>query len=119
MLYNPKKMQDHQQSQTIPVIEMEESSNMSGYKRDWKGNEKRRDGPKPPPKQNLAQNQYTPMFQTIRAELDEHHDRRERIVKISRDITALSKKMYGSPLIPSLPDYVLTIFTVSSPSNGN
>ncbi|KAK4162333.1 putative translin-associated protein X [Cladorrhinum sp. PSN259] len=66
---------------------------MSGYKRDWKGNEKRpRDGPKPAPK-NVVQNQYTPMFDTIRAELDEHHDRRERIVKISRDVTALSKKI--------------------------
>ena len=32
------------------------------------------------------------MFQTFRSELDEHHDRRERIIKASRDITALSKK---------------------------
>lgn len=35
---------------------------------------------------------FMPMFQTFRAELDEHHDRRERIIKVSRDITALSKK---------------------------
>lgn len=34
------------------------------------------------------------IFGTFRDELDEHHDRRERIVKTSRDITALSKKMY-------------------------
>jgi hypothetical protein len=33
------------------------------------------------------------MFEYFRAELDEHHDRRERIVKASRDITAASKKM--------------------------
>ena len=33
------------------------------------------------------------MFTDYRTELDEHHDRRERIVKASRDITALSKKM--------------------------
>jgi predicted translin family RNA/ssDNA-binding protein len=33
------------------------------------------------------------MFEQLRNELDEHHDRRERIVKASRDITALSKKM--------------------------
>lgn len=33
------------------------------------------------------------IFTAFRAELDEHHDRRERIVKASRDITALSKKM--------------------------
>jgi hypothetical protein len=36
------------------------------------------------------------MFENFRSELDEHHDRRERIIKASRDITALSKKMYGS-----------------------
>jgi hypothetical protein len=36
---------------------------------------------------------YLPMFETFRAELDEHHDRRERIIKASRDVTGLSKKM--------------------------
>lgn len=36
---------------------------------------------------------FMPMFEAFRYELDEHHDRRERIVKASRDITALSKKM--------------------------
>ena len=36
---------------------------------------------------------FQPMFEQFRAELDEHHDRRERIVKASRDITAASKKM--------------------------
>jgi hypothetical protein len=33
------------------------------------------------------------MFEEFRSELDEHHDRRERIIKASRDITAASKKM--------------------------
>ncbi|KAJ5096427.1 hypothetical protein NUU61_005783 [Penicillium alfredii] len=33
------------------------------------------------------------IFETFRDELDEHHDRRERIIKTSRDITALSKKV--------------------------
>jgi hypothetical protein len=37
---------------------------------------------------------YISMFEGFRKELDEHHDRRERIVKASRDITAASKKMY-------------------------
>ncbi|KAK9896906.1 Translin [Cystobasidium minutum MCA 4210] len=32
-------------------------------------------------------------FQVYSAELDEHYDRRERIIKTSRDITALSKKL--------------------------
>jgi hypothetical protein len=36
---------------------------------------------------------YIPQFELFRAELDEHHDRRERIIKASRDITAQSKKM--------------------------
>lgn len=36
---------------------------------------------------------YLPIFQTFRTELDEHHDRRERVIKASRDVTALSKKM--------------------------
>jgi hypothetical protein len=36
---------------------------------------------------------FMPMFQLFREELDQHHDRRERIAKASRDITALSKKM--------------------------
>jgi hypothetical protein len=36
------------------------------------------------------------IFENFRSELDEHHDRRERIIKASRDITALSKKMYDS-----------------------
>ena len=33
------------------------------------------------------------IFEGFRNELDQHHDRRERIIKASRDITALSKKM--------------------------
>ncbi|PYH86850.1 putative translin-associated factor TraX [Aspergillus uvarum CBS 121591] len=36
------------------------------------------------------------MFETFRNELDEHHDRRERLIKTSRDITALSKKIIFS-----------------------
>lgn len=36
---------------------------------------------------------FLSMFETFRSELDEHQDRRERIIKASRDITALSKKM--------------------------
>ncbi|GAB7338074.1 hypothetical protein MBLNU457_4441t2 [Dothideomycetes sp. NU457] len=39
------------------------------------------------------QSPFIPMFETFRAELDEHHDRRERCIKASRDITASSKKI--------------------------
>lgn len=40
-----------------------------------------------------APSPFISIFETFRNELDEHHDRRERIIKASRDITALSKKM--------------------------
>jgi hypothetical protein len=36
---------------------------------------------------------FTPLFEHFRDELDEHHDRKDRIVRASRDITAFSKKM--------------------------
>ncbi|KAG9205739.1 hypothetical protein G6514_007346 [Epicoccum nigrum] len=36
---------------------------------------------------------FIAMFEGFRKELDEHHDRRERIIKASRDITASSKKI--------------------------
>lgn len=36
---------------------------------------------------------FVPMFRKFRADLDAHTDRRERIVKASRDVTAASKKM--------------------------
>lgn len=39
------------------------------------------------------------IFETFRDELDQHHDRRERVIKTSRDITAMSKKMFVSFLI--------------------
>ncbi|KAF0548408.1 Translin [Gigaspora margarita] len=35
------------------------------------------------------------LFESFRDSLDQHYDRRERIVKASRDITALSKKLIG------------------------
>jgi hypothetical protein len=41
-----------------------------------------------------ASSPFMPMFEGFRAELDEHHDRRERIIKASRDVTAASKKMF-------------------------
>ncbi|KAL6716656.1 hypothetical protein ACLMJK_006224 [Lecanora helva] len=39
---------------------------------------------------------FIPMFEVFRGDLDEHQDRRERIIKASRDITAFSKKMIFS-----------------------
>ena len=69
---------------------------MSGFKRDRHGNEKRfNNGPRPTPKPKVAvvRNAYTPMFEQLRDELDAHHDRRDRLGKVSRDVTGLSKKM--------------------------
>ena len=43
--------------------------------------------------ENKPQSPFMPMFESIRDELDTHHDRRERVIKASRDITASSKKM--------------------------
>ncbi|KAF1964878.1 Translin [Bimuria novae-zelandiae CBS 107.79] len=40
-----------------------------------------------------AASPFMPMFEGFRTELDQHHDRRERIIKASRDITAASKKI--------------------------
>jgi hypothetical protein len=58
---------------------------MAGVKRSWDGaraqGKARTDSP------------YLPMFEAFRAELDEHQDRREKIIKASRDVTASSKKM--------------------------
>ena len=67
---------------------------MQGTKRDRHGNKRASEQRKAPPPRDVIRNAYTPMFEAFRDELDEHHDRRERIVKASRDVTALSKKMW-------------------------
>jgi hypothetical protein len=41
----------------------------------------------------LSDSPYISLFEGFRSQLDEHYDRRERVIKASRDITALSKKM--------------------------
>lgn len=40
-----------------------------------------------------APRRFQTLFEGFRADLDEHHDRRDRIGKASRDVTAFSKKM--------------------------
>ncbi|KAF3035450.1 hypothetical protein E8E12_005485 [Didymella heteroderae] len=58
---------------------------------------------------NTPTGPFIAMFEGFRKELDSHHDRRERIIKASRDITASSKKIIftlqrvrnvGQPLPP-------------------
>ncbi|KAL8772877.1 MAG: hypothetical protein Q9203_007129 [Teloschistes exilis] len=54
---------------------------------------------------------FMSMFEQFRNELDEHQDRRERIIKVSRDITALSKKIVrqlGSPIPPPIAKEIKT-----------
>lgn len=62
---------------------------MPGVKRSRDGNEKQQNGDK----DTESTSPFMPIFEVFRNELDEHHDRRERIIKASRDITAASKKM--------------------------
>lgn len=57
------------------------------------GQKRTHDGKMADSKQESADSPYAAMFEGFRKELDEHHDRRERIVKASRDITASSKKI--------------------------
>ncbi|KAI1474485.1 Translin [Daldinia eschscholtzii] len=64
-----------------------------GIKRDHQGKEKVADNRAT---RDMPRNQYTSMFESFRDELDEHHDRRMRIGKVSRDVTALSKKIIFS-----------------------
>ena len=72
---------------------------MSGQKRDYNGVERKpheggqRRGGGQHKTVPVVRNEYTPMFERFRNELDQHHERREKIIKASRDITALSKKM--------------------------
>jgi hypothetical protein len=58
-----------------------------GIKRDRDGNARAKGA------QDTPRGRFHDMFEGFRDELDEHHDRRERIIKASRDVTALSKKM--------------------------
>jgi hypothetical protein len=57
------------------------------------GFKRTRDGEMAGDKPEQKPSPFVGMFEGFRAELDQHHDRRERIIKASRDITASSKKM--------------------------
>ncbi|KAF4216657.1 hypothetical protein CNMCM8980_006484 [Aspergillus fumigatiaffinis] len=72
---------------------------MAGNKRSWEGNlvstEKTQTNMAAAPVDQPSTHILS-MFETFRDELDQHHDRRERVIKTSRDITALSKKIIFS-----------------------
>ncbi|KAL7791276.1 Translin [Trichoderma ceciliae] len=61
-----------------------------GVKRDRDGNARTKST------QDLPRGRFHAMFENFRDELDEHYDRRERIIKASRDVTAQSKKIIFS-----------------------
>lgn len=72
------------------IIPQDRTRAVGGVKRDYQGKEKMGDSR---PIKDTPRNAYTSMFEGFRDELDEHHDRRMKIGKVSRDVTALSKKM--------------------------
>ncbi|KAE8355699.1 Translin family-domain-containing protein [Aspergillus coremiiformis] len=91
---------------------------MAGTKRTWDG--KQLSLQPTNPTMTEPSTQILSIFETFRNELDEHHDRRERLTKISRDITALSKKIIFSlqrirkinaPLPPHITTETQTRFT--------
>lgn len=73
----------------VVVPKRKDSDMGAGVKRDYQGKER----PRKDQGADQPRNAYTSMFETFRDELDEHHDRRARIGKVSRDVTTLSKKM--------------------------
>ena len=65
---------------------------MSQKKKQWQGGTKQKTG-KQEQSQPTPTGPYIDMFQEYRKELDEKHDRHERIVKLSRDCTIHSKRV--------------------------
>ena len=66
---------------------------MSIPTREMPGVKRHHDGAEKSQEQDAKSSPFMPRFENFRDELDQHHDRRERIIKASRDITAASKKM--------------------------
>lgn len=65
-----------------------------GTKRSWDGNPVDTDTEMEDVKaETSSADAIQSLFTNFRSELDEHHDRRERVIKASRDVTAMSKKM--------------------------
>ncbi|KAI8623757.1 Translin [Xylariaceae sp. FL1651] len=78
------------------IVPKRKDNTMGGIKRDYQGKEKVKKDARSGAEADHVRNAYTPMFESFRDELDEHHDRRMRIGKVSRDVTALSKKIIFS-----------------------
>ena len=74
-----------------PLIDIRQTA-VPGNSKEMPGVKRSRDGAEKKETESSS-SPFMPMFEVFRNELDEHHDRRERIIKASRDITAASKKM--------------------------
>ncbi|TGJ82694.1 hypothetical protein E0Z10_g6092 [Xylaria hypoxylon] len=77
----------------VIVPKKKEGAMGGGVKRDYQGKEKGKRDTGAGGAADHPRNAYTSMFESFRDELDEHHDRRMRTGKVSRDVTALSKKI--------------------------
>lgn len=66
---------------------------MAGTKRSWEGEMVTTSDDVTMSNAEESPRSVQSIFENFRDELDEHHDRRERVIKASRDITALSKKV--------------------------
>ena len=115
-------------SHRIHLTSLSSRLDMTATKRSWEGNPvintTTTDTTDTPPAKSAAtmdepSTKILSIFGTFRDELDEHHDRRERIIKTSRDITALSKKiifsLQRSVLSPHLPSYATNTTIASEP----
>lgn len=89
---------------STPHMENNTDNYSAGTKRSWEGLPLHNDGKSQRFSSTTmvesASFDVLSMFGGFRDELDQHHDRRERLIKISRDITALSKKMYAAIYSP-------------------
>lgn len=77
-----------QANEKVVLSKQPRNNPVAGFKRDYTGNKKAA-----APTKDVVRNEYTSMFENFRDELDKHHDRRQNIGKVSRDVTVLSKKM--------------------------
>ncbi|KAF2971014.1 hypothetical protein GQX73_g2563 [Xylaria multiplex] len=89
----------------VVVPKTKDSPTRTGVKRDYQGKEKKAMAAQPAA--DHPRNAYTSMFESFRDELDEHHDRRMRIGKVSRDVTSISKKIVRK-LSQPIPERIQT-----------
>jgi len=90
-------MNIHTHPAAFPMLQAHSSTSRMGNAEDMPATKRSYDGTEKDNKSSTSP--FMPVFEFFRAELDQHYDRRERVIKVSRDITALSKKMLVTLLI--------------------